>query len=78
MKLTLKKIKQLIKEEIKKLNESEVPQEVKKIIFAKMKKDKSVPEDGTIEEADFWEVKKGDYGFKDAVEHDGKHYYGEI
>ena len=43
-----------------------------------MKKDKSVPKGGTIEDADFWEVKKGDYGFKDAVEHDGKHYYGEV
>jgi|TARA_R110000796_G_scaffold75456_1_gene169299 hypothetical protein len=75
MKLTLKKIKQLIKEELKKLNEGEVPQEVKEKIFAQMKKDKAVPEGDTIEDADFWEVKKGRPG---AVEHNGKYYYGEI
>ena len=75
MKLTLEKIKKLIKEELSNLNEGEVPQEVKEKIFAQMKKDKAVPEGDTIEDAEFWEVEKGHRG---AVEHNGKYYYGEI
>ena len=75
MKLTLKKIKKLIKEELKKLNEGEVPQEAKEKIFARMKRDKAVPEGQTINDAEFWEVEKDHRG---AVEHDGKYYYGEI
>ena len=75
MKLTLKKIKKLIKEELKKLNEGEVPQEVKEKIFARMKKDKAVPEGQTMSDAEFWEVEKDHRG---AVEHNGKYYYGEI
>ncbi len=72
MKLTLEKIKKLIKEVLK---EEKVPQEVKEKIFAQMKKDKAVPEGQTIDDAKFWEVEKGDRG---AVEHNGKYYYGEI
>ena len=75
MKLTLKRIKNLIKEELSKLNEGEVPQEVKEEIFAQMKNKKAVPEGQTIENAEFWEVEKGHRG---AVEHNGKYYYGEI
>ena len=75
MKLTLKRIKNLIKEELSKLNEGKVPQEVKEKIFAQMKKDKAVPKGQTIEDAEFWEVDKEHRG---AVEHNGKYYYGEI
>jgi len=89
MKLTLKRIKNLIKEELSKLNEGEVPKEVKEKIFAQMKKDKAVPERDlgkSIEEIEaehkkkykepmFWEVDKDHRG---AVEHNGKYYYGEI
>lgn len=75
MKLTLKRIKNLIKEELSKLNEGEVPLEVKEKIFAQMKKDKAVPKGQTIEDAEFWEVDKEHRG---AVEHNGKYYYGEI
>ena len=85
MKLTLKKIKQLIKEELKKLNEGEVPQEAKEKIFARMKRMHQVPTGATIDDAEFWEVKDGDYGFRDnktgeitAIKADGKYYYGEI
>ena len=75
MKLTLERIKKIIKEEIEKLNEGEVPQEVKEKIFTQMKKDKLVPEGDTIEDAEFMEVDKEHRG---AVEHNGKYYYGEI
>ena len=89
MKLTLERIKKLIKEELNNLNEGKVPQEVKEKIFAQMKKDKAVPESDmgkSIEEIEaehikkykepmFWEVEKGHRG---AVEHNGKYYYGEI
>ena len=72
MKLTFEKIKKLIKEVLK---EEKVPQEVKEKIFARMKKDKAVPEGQTIDDAEFWEVEKDHRG---AVEHNGKYYYGEI
>ena len=85
MKLTLKKIKQLIEEELKKLNEGEVPQEAKEKIFARMKKMDQVPTDATIDDAEFWEVKDGDHGYRDnktgkitAIKIDEKYYYGEI
>ena len=72
MKLTLEKIKKLIKEVLK---EEKVPLEVKEKIFARMEKDKAVPEGQTIDDAEFWEVEKDHRG---AVEHNGKYYYGEI
>ena len=75
MKLTLERIKKLIKEELNNLNEGEVPQEVKEKIFAQMKKNKLVPKGDTIEDAEFLEVDKDHRG---AVEHNGKYYYGEI
>jgi len=37
-----------------------------------------VPEGGMIEDAEFWEVNQGDYGYESAVVLDGKYYYGEI
>ena len=58
--------------------EPEVPNEAKEMIFADMVKNNLVPKGGTIEDADFWEVKPGDYGYEDAVEINGKRYYGEI
>jgi ketol-acid reductoisomerase len=85
MKLTLKRIKNLIKEELSKLNEGEVPKEVKEKIFAQMKKDEAVPEkysgksieeiEAEHEEPMFWEVDKDHRG---AVKHGEKYYYGEI
>ena len=58
--------------------ESSVPQEAKEKIFADMVKRNLVPEGGTIEDAEFWEVNQGDYGYESAVVLDGKYYYGEI
>jgi len=82
MKLTEAKLKQMIHEA---LTESEVPQEAKEKLFARMKRMHQVPTGGTIEDAEFWEVKEGDYGFRDprtgkinAIKVDGKYYYGEI
>ena len=43
-----------------------------------MKKKNQVPDGADIDDADFWEVKKGDHGYNDAVIIDGKRYYGEI
>jgi len=67
------------------LNESEVPQEAKEKLFARMKRLHQVPTGATIEDAEFWEVKDGDYGFRDnktgeitAIKSNGKYYYGEI
>ena len=67
------------------LNESEVPQEAKEKLFARMKRLHQVPTGATIEDAEFWEVKDGDYGFRDnktgeitAIKANGKYYYGEI
>ena len=53
----------------------EVPLEAKEIIFADMVKRNLVPDGGTIEDADFWEVEKDHAG---AVKVGGKYYYGEI
>ena len=78
MKLTKQQLKQIIKEEMSSLLESSVPQEAKEKIFAKMKKNQQVPEGDTIEDAKFWEVNQGDYGYESAVEIEGKRYYGEI
>jgi hypothetical protein len=82
MKLTETKLKNLIKEV---MTEGEVPQEAKEKLFARMKRMHQVPTGGTIEDAEFWEVKEGDYGFRDprtgkinAIKVDGKYYYGEI
>lgn len=82
MKLTESKLKKLILETMK---ENEVPQEAKEKLFARMKRMHQVPTGATIEDAEFWEVKEGDYGFKDprtgkinAIKVDGKYYYGEI
>ena len=58
--------------------ESSVPQEAKEKIFADMVERSLVPEGGTIEDAEFWEVNQGDYGYESAVEIEGKRYYGEI
>ena len=55
-----------------------VPQEAKEKLFDKMKKKNQVPDDGDISDAEFWEVKEGDYGYSQSVVVDGKHYYGEI
>jgi hypothetical protein len=67
------------------LSESEVPQEAKEKLFARMKRLHQVPSGATIEDAEFWEVKDGDYGFRDnktgeitAIKANGKYYYGEI
>tara|TARA_B100001094_G_scaffold331001_1_gene397855 strand:+ start:3803 stop:4030 length:228 start_codon:yes stop_codon:yes gene_type:complete len=75
MRLTEEMLKKMI---AKMINKSEVPQEAKEKIFADMVKNNLVPKDGTIEDADFWEVKPGDYGYESAVEINGKRYYGEI
>lgn len=82
MKLTESKLKKLILETMK---ENEVPQEAKEKLFARMKRMHQVPTGATIEDAEFWEVKEGDYGFRDprtgkinAIKVDGKYYYGEI
>ena len=82
MKLTEAKLKQMIQEI---LTESEVPQEAKEKLFARMKRLHQVPSGATIEDAEFWEVKEGDYGFRDnrtgeitAIKANGKYYYGEI
>lgn len=67
------------------LSESAVPQEAKEKLFARMKRLRQVPTGATIEDAEFWEVKDGDYGFRDnksgkvtAIKANGKYYYGEI
>ena len=67
------------------LSESAVPQEAKEKLFARMKRLHQVPTGATIEDAEFWEVKDGDYGFRDnksgeitAIKANGKYYYGEI
>ena len=75
MKLTESMLKRMIR---KIMSGSKVPQEAKEMIFADMVKRNLVPEGGTIEDAEFWEVKPGDYGYEAAVEVDGKRYYGEI
>ncbi len=43
-----------------------------------MKKKEQLPDGADIDDADFWEVKKGDHGYNDAIIIDGKRYYGEI
>ena len=63
---------------IAKIMKSEVPQEAKEEIFADMVKRSLVPEGGTIDDAEFWEIQPGEYGYEDAVEVNGKRYYGEI
>jgi hypothetical protein len=78
MKLTKEQLKRIIKEELSSLLESSVPQEAKEKIFADMVKRNLVPEGGTMDDAEFWEVNQGDYGYESAVVLDGKHYYGEI
>ena len=82
MKLTESKLKKLI---IETMTESAVPQEAKEKLFVRMKRAHQVPSGATIEHAEFWEVKDGDYGFRDnktgeitAIKVDGKYYYGEI
>jgi len=69
---------EMLKRMIAKIMKSEVPQEAKEVIFADMVKRELVPDGGSIEDAEFWEVKPGDYGYEDAVEINGKRYYGEI
>jgi len=76
MKLTENMLKNMIRRVMNK--SPEVPQEAKEKLFAKMMAQGSVPEGGTIDDAEFWEIQPGDYGFDFAVEVDGKHYYGEI
>jgi hypothetical protein len=78
MKLTKQTLKQIIKEEIKIILSEGVPQEAKEKLFNRMKKKNQVPDGADIDDADFWEVKKGDHGYNDAVVIDGKRYYGEI
>ena len=68
-------LKQMI---IETLTESEVPQEAKEKLFARMKRLHQVPTKATIEDAEFWEVEEGDFGFKSAVKVGDKYYYGEI
>ena len=82
MKLTKQTLKQLIMEA---MTESEVPQEAKEKIFARMKRTHQVPTGAIIDDAEFWEVSDGDYGFRDnktgeitAIKANGKYYYGEI
>tara|TARA_R100000664_G_scaffold29517_1_gene41454 strand:- start:872 stop:1099 length:228 start_codon:yes stop_codon:yes gene_type:complete len=75
MQLTEEILKKMI---AKIMNKSEVPQEAKELIFADMVERSLVPEGGTIEDAEFWEVYPGDYGYEAAVEINGKRYYGEI
>ena len=75
MRITEEMLKKMI---AKMMRTSEVPEEAKEMIFADMVKRSLVPDGGTIEDADFWEVKPGDYGYEDAVEINGKRYYGEI
>ena len=82
MKLTEEKLRQMIQQV---LIESQVPQEAKEKLFARMKRLHQVPSGATIEDAEFWEVKEGDYGFRDnrtgeitAIKANGKYYYGEI
>jgi len=75
MKITEEMLKKMI---AKIMNKSEVPQEAKEVIFADMVKRSLVPEGDTIEDAEFWEVQPGDYGYESAVEVSGKRYYGEI
>ena len=82
MKLTESKLKNLILET---MDEGEVPQEAKERLFARMKRMHQVPTGATIDDAEFWEVKEGDYGFRDprtgkinAIKVNGKYYYGEI
>ena len=75
MKLTESMLKRMIR---RVMGEPKVPQEAKEMIFADMVKNNLVPKGDTIEDAEFWEVKPGDYGYEAAVEVDGKRYYGEI
>lgn len=77
MKLTESMLKRMIR---KVMGEPKVPQEAKDQLFAKMKDRGFVPQGATIEDAEFWEVKPGDYGYDGdfSVEIDGKRYYGEI
>jgi hypothetical protein len=75
MKLTEAKLKKIIQQV---LSESEVPQEAKDKLFARMKSKGQVPEGEGIEDAEFWEVEEGDFGFKSAVKVGDKYYYGEI
>ena len=82
MKLTESKLKKLI---VETMSEGEVPQEAKERLFARMKRMHQVPTGATIDDAEFWEVKEGDYGFRDprtgqinAIKVNGKYYYGEI
>ncbi len=75
MQITEEFLKKMI---AKVMKTSEVPQEAKEMIFADMVKKRLVPDGGTIEDAEFWEVHPGDYGYEDAVEINGKRYYGEI
>ena len=76
MKLTESMLKNMIRRIMNK--PPEVPEEAKEIIFADMVKRNLVSEGGTIEDAEFWEVNPGDYGYDAAVEVNGKRYYGEI
>ena len=78
MKLTTTLIKEMIKKELKIILTESVPKEAKDKLFKRMKDKNQVPDDATIEDADFWEVKEGDYGFKSAVKVGDKYYYGEI
>jgi hypothetical protein len=85
MKLTESILKKIITEVISEESSTNVPQEAKEKLFARMKRHHQVPTGGTIEDAEFWEVKEGDYGFRDprtgkinAIKVDGKYYYGEI
>lgn len=86
MKLTNEDLRRIIKEEMSKFlseqddteNETEVPPEVKKALFDRMKKRHQVPEGASIEDGTYWEIKEGEYGFKDAIKFENKYYYGEI
>jgi hypothetical protein len=82
VKLTESKLKKLI---VETMSEGEVPQEAKEKLFARMKRMHQVPTGATIDDAEFWEVKEGDYGLRDprtgkinAIKVNGKYYYGEI
>jgi len=83
VKLTEDMLKNMIRKIMNK--PPEVPEEAKEKLFSRMKRMHQVPAGATIEDAEFWEVKDGDYGFRDnktgeitAIKANGKYYYGEI
>jgi len=91
MKLTESMLKNMIRRVMNEPPEAteeenpEIPEEAKEKLFSRMKRMHQVPAGATIEDAEFWEVKDGDYGFRDnktgeitAIKANGKYYYGEI